>query len=73
MTDHATTLMNALEHMDSIMDDLREVEPTDELTAATIHGLLRELSNQNVTALVAIAAMQATGRKDGWNLGESGQ
>ena len=64
MTD-ADKLNNAIEHLGAIIDDLRDIEPTTQFDACAIHGMLREISAETVTALVAIAAIQADYRHNG--------
>jgi hypothetical protein len=66
MHDHIMNLTNALEHIDAIINDTKEIEPNSDLNAAALHGFIREIQAQAITAIIAIQAIQTEGRKNGY-------
>jgi hypothetical protein len=65
-------LSNALERINDVNSDLLETpEPDTDLTAAVIHGLLREISDQTIQALCIIQRIQREARVNGYQNEES--
>lgn len=62
----ANDFANNWERISAIVEDMRDIEPDADLTAATIHGLLRELQEQTIQGLVTITNIQRIGRVDGY-------
>lgn len=62
----ANDFANNWERISAIVEDMRDIEPDADLTAATLHGLLRELQDQTIQAVITIGNIQRIGRVEGY-------
>ena len=62
----ASDFANSWERINAIVEDMATVEPTTDLSSAAIHGFLRELSDQTISAICLVQQIQRIGRRDGY-------
>ena len=62
----ANDFSNNWERINAIVEDMAALEPTSDLSAAAVHGFLRELQDQTIQALITVSNIQRIGRKDGY-------